>query len=123
MVESLDTTHGIVMSAAAFRTKYRKMGPKGEPLTIQLRVENLGVHPKNRGGVYPAGVRCKSLCVDVMEAGFAKEELQHQMVVVEDTPFTHIRSRGDDYISGSAYNIAASSKDELLFFAFRGTFQ
>ena len=122
MVEGLDSTQGIVKAAAAWRIKYRKTGPKGEVLKIRLRIDNLGVHRSNRGGVYPAGVRCKSLCVDVMEVGLLKEELQHQMVVVEDAPFDHIRSRGKDYISGSAYNIAASRKDEFLCLCFKEPF-
>jgi hypothetical protein len=62
------------------------------------------------------------LCVDVLEAGFVKEEVMHQMVVVEETPVDHIRSRGEDYISGSAYNYSASIKDELLCCCFEDPF-
>ncbi len=50
---------------------------------MKLFVQSLGVHPKNCGGVYPVGVRCKGLCVGVVEAEFVKEEMNHVVVVVE----------------------------------------
>ena len=36
------------------------------------------------------------------------------MVAVEETPAQHIRSRGEGYECGSAYNLGASVKDEYL---------
>ena len=94
----------VMTAAACWRVNYRKTTPDGEMIRKKQRVESLGVHPKNRGGVYPAGVRCQSLTVDVIEAGFVKEEVDHGVVVVEETPAEHIRSRGVDYVSGTKYN-------------------
>ena len=103
-----------MVAAMAWRVKYRRIDQQGDIQKLKLRLENLGVHPQNRGGVYPTGLRCKSLCVDVLKAGFLKEEVCHQMVVVEETPAQHIRSRGEGYECGSAYNLGASVKDEYL---------
>ena len=67
----------VVMAAMAWRVKYRKAGAEQEVAKLKPRIENLCVHPENRSSVYPAGVRCKSLCADVLNAGFAKEEFCH----------------------------------------------
>ena len=71
-------------AAMAWRVKYRKIEDAGKVIRMKLRIASLGVHPKNRGGVYPAGVRCKGSCVDVVEVGFVKEEVNHAGVVVEE---------------------------------------
>ena len=65
----------VVTAAAALRTKYRKTTADGKTLRCKLRIANLGVHPKNRGGAYPSGVRCKALLEDVLDAGLVKEEI------------------------------------------------
>ena len=103
-----------MIAAMAWRVKYRKTDEDGKVVRKKVSIDSLGVHPKNRGGVYPSGVRCKSLCVEVIEVGFIKEEVNHAVVAVEETPAAHIRSRGDDYVSGSSYNVEKCRKDELL---------
>ena len=120
MAASVDASSltSVITASACWRVKYRKVTPDGEIIRKKHRVESLGVHPKNRGGVYPAGVRCKSLGVDVVEDGFVKEEVNHAGVVVEETPAEHIRSRGPDYVSGTTYNQTMCSKDELLISCF-----
>lgn len=105
--------HGIVVAASAFRVKYGKMRAAGGTATIH-RIENLSTHPANRGRVYPGGPRCKTLCVSVLQAGWSKEEFAHQLVAVEEPPADVIRSRGDQYQSGAAYNKEECAKDELL---------
>ena len=88
---------GQVVAAAALRAKWSRKGPDGKPLKQKVRIEHIGVHPKNRGGVYPAGLRCRSLALDVLDVGVSKEALSHQMmVVVEETQIEEIRSRGDE---------------------------
>jgi hypothetical protein len=108
--------HGLMVAAMAYRVKYRKMGSDGKAVKIAVRIEHMGVHKKNRGSVYPAGVRCKSLCVEVLEAGFVKEEVNHALIVVEEAPVEEIlrRTAVADKVSASAYNIEQSGKDELL---------
>ena len=95
------------MAAMAWRVKYRKAGTQGAIVKLKERIENLCVHLENRGSVYPAGLRCKALCGNVVNAGFANEGFCHQLVAVEDTPPEHFRSRGQDYQSGAAYNKAS----------------
>ena len=103
----------IVAAASAWRVKYDKMRTAGSTATIH-RIENMCTHPENRGRVYPGGLRCKNLCASVLQAGWAKEEFEHQLVVVEEPPADVIRSRGDQYQSGAAYNKEECAKDELL---------
>ena len=96
--------------SSAFRVKYRDMKSKQK---IRVRIEDMGVHENNRGGVYPAGVRCRDLCIEVLKVGFIKEEFTHALVAVEEKP-SHQMSKGSDYVSASEYNKNASQKDESL---------
>ena len=94
-----DSKHdeSLLLAAMALRVKY----PKGQ--NIMVRIESMGVHKQNRGGLYPAGIRVKSMCVDVLGAGFLKEEVNHLCVAVEEAPVQEvIRSGGDG--TGSAAN-------------------
>ena len=104
----------VVMAAMAFRVKYRKAGTGSEEPKLRHRIENLCVHPENRNGVYPAGSRCRSLCANVVDGGFAKEEFGHQLIAVEEAPVDTLRSRGTDWQSAAQYNKAASAKDDYL---------
>ena len=102
------------------RVKYRDMKSESGQ-KIKVRVENLGVHRNNRSGVYPAGIRCKELCSEVIANGFLKEEFSDKIVAVEEMPTHEVQadpSRGEVQ-TGSQYNRAASSKDELLQTCFR----
>ena len=58
----------------------------------------------------------------MVEVGFVKEEVGQGVVVVEETLAEYIHSRGENYVSGSAYNVSASSKDKLLSSCFRDPF-
>ena len=118
MADSKLCAASTVTAAMAWRVKYRKTTSDGKVLRVKLPVGGLGVHSKNRGGVYPAGVRCKSLCEETFDVGFSKEEINHAGVSVEETPAEHIRSHVTEYIGGSAYNIAAYNKDEFLISCF-----
>ena len=106
--------HGLVCKAMAYRVKYRKLDKDAHALKMMLQVQGIGVHPGNRGGVFPSGSRCKHLNQEVIEAGFVKEEVNHAFVVVEEVPLDQVRSRGDKYESGSRYNSHQASLDELL---------
>ena len=86
----------LIMAAMAFRVKYR------QEHNINGRIESMGVHKQNRSGVYPAGIRVKSLCVEVLGAGFVKEEVSHVCIAVEEAPVKEvIRSGGDGTESAS----------------------
>ena len=103
-----------MVAAMAYRVKYRKANTAGQANKIPVRIESMGVHRKNCGGLYPAGIRCKSLCVEVLEGGFVKEEVNHVCIAVEEAPLQEvIRSGGAGMVSASTYNAESSSKDEL----------
>ena len=102
----------MISTAMAMRVKYRKTNTDGKAVKRTLAIGSMGVHPQNRGGLYPAGCRCKGLLESVLDVGFSKEDVNSCVVVVEEVPVAEICSRGEDYISGYAYNIAACSKDE-----------
>ena len=78
-----------MVAAMVWHVKYRKSH------STKVRVESLCVRPSNRGGVYPASIRCKSLRADILKVVFLKEEDSHQMMATEETPAQHIRSRGE----------------------------
>ena len=106
---SADEQFSLAVNGMAWRVKYRKCDDSGKAVKIKFQVGSLGVHPKNRDSLYPAGRRCKGLIQDVLKAS-----LEHACVVVEEMPFDAARSRGDKYESGSAYNLRKSKKDEFL---------
>ena len=77
---------GLMVEAMAFRVKYRKQCQDGSFRKVPVRVEDMGVHNMNRGGVYPSGGRCKSLCQQTFKDGFMKEEVNHACIAVEEMP-------------------------------------
>ena len=103
-----EPTSGNIVQAMAWRGKYRvdKNGKRTIPILL------LGVHKQNRGGPYPAGLRCRSLCESSVTRGFNKEELNHAGVVVEERPLTAVA--GANYVSMSEHNKYKSKSDELL---------
>ena len=112
------TEEGLMIQAAAFRAKYRKLTPNGTPVQLTVPVGSLGVHEQNRGGAYPSGNRCLSLCEAVLNGGFSAGDVNHNCVVVEECPPDEIRSRGEGFVSAIAYSFAASRKDEHLRWCF-----
>ena len=53
---SADEQHSLAVNGMAWRGKYRKCDDNGKALKVKFQVGCLGVHAKNRGGVYPAGI-------------------------------------------------------------------
>ena len=115
-----DANHSLMVEASAYRAKYRKVNSDGKAIKTLLHIESLGVHQKNRGGNYPGGPRCKSLCVTVLEEGFVKDEVNHACVVVEEARVEEIlaRAKSDTLLTASTYNAEQCSKDELLLHCF-----
>ena len=109
--EAATVTQGIITAGMAFRVKYRVKTDMGVVLRRFCPIQSLGVHPKNRGGVYPSGLRCKSLSVDVVDEGFSSEECNYAGVAVEERP-QHLQT--PDYVDMRTFNITSSSADELL---------
>ena len=75
---------GVIRKAMAFRVKYRVVTNGQVKRRIQLAV--MGVHPSNRGGVYPNEDRVKGLGVDILRWGADCEEADHNGVTVEEIP-------------------------------------
>ena len=84
---------GLAVAAMAYRVKYRLTNSDGTVQKVILRVTSLGVHKKNRGGTYPAGVRVRSLCENVIPQGFQKECVNHACIVVEIIPVAELAKR------------------------------
>ena len=102
--------HSIVMASSAFRAKYDKMRNAGVSWPIH-RIEHLCTHPDNRGRVYPGGLRCRTLCTKSVQAGWLKEEFEHQLCAVEEVP---VSERGTLFVSAVEYNKLCCAKDEWL---------
>ena len=107
--------------ATALRVKYRDLSGGGPDAKMNVRVENCGVHRKNRCGVYPAGIRCQELCIQAIGEGFLKEEFTDRLVAVQEMPAHEALQRMYccKFKTGSQYNREASSKDKLLQTCFR----
>ena len=114
MDNAKNAIHGQMVAGMAWRVKYRQLDQHGLPTKVRTLIQFLGVHPRNRGGIYPAGVRCKGLCLEVVDAGFLKEEVNHALVGVGEIPSEHIKDRGQNYVSGSVYNAEQCQKDKFL---------
>ena len=68
---------GTVRKAMAWRVKYRVVTESGHQRR-KLPLQLLGVHPENRGGVYPQGDVVKTLGIRLAGLGYKQEEADHQ---------------------------------------------
>ena len=76
---------GTVRQAMAWRVKYRVVTEAGQ-IKRRLPLQLLGVHPQNRGGVYPQGNVVKTLGIRLAGLGYNQEDADHQGVAVEQAP-------------------------------------
>ena len=96
---------GLVRKAMAFRVKYRvSMNKK------RIALARLGVHPHNRGGMYPQPDTVRNLGMSIMAIGFNGSEADHEGVCVEEVPFrerssANGRSSGLPDASYAEYNL------------------
>ena len=95
---------GLVRKAMAFRVKYRLDGKKRV-----IALSRLGVHPQNRGGMYPQPDTVRNLGLKIITKGFNQSEANHEGVCVEEIPYSerakHKRSDGLPYETYADYNI------------------
>ena len=115
---SKDEEHSLAVNGMAWRVKYRRTDAEGKVIRKKMPIGSLGVHQKNRGGLYPAGRRCKNLCIEVLDVGFLKENVEHAVIAVEEIPMEVARSRGEKFESGAQYNIRQCRKDTELMHCF-----
>ena len=101
--------HGLMIKASAYIVKYAK------DEKVRLRPGDSGVHKKNRGGEYPAGLRGKALLVEISKIGIIQDEVDQHAYAVEEMPLEKILERKDhDFTSMLEYNTQQCAKDELL---------
>ena len=74
---------GVIRKAMAFRVKCRIV--EFGQMKRRLLILDLGVHPDNRGGLYPNEERIKQLSNRFLEKGTDEEEANHNGVVVENS--------------------------------------
>ena len=80
-----DLGTGEVVKAMALRVKYRLKTDLGA-LKRRLPLTVLGVHPENRGSVYPGADVVRGLGIQLARKGFSQEEADHQGVCVQEPP-------------------------------------
>ena len=79
-----DNDVGIIRKAMAFRVKYRICFNGMNKRRIQIAA--MGVHPCNRGGVYPNEDRVVGLNRDIYKWGADQDEADHNGITVEEVP-------------------------------------
>ena len=75
---------GIIREAMAWRVKYR-LTYNGKAKR-RLQIQTMGVHPTNRGGVYPNEDKVMSLGQHILKCGADQDEADHNGVCVEEIP-------------------------------------
>ena len=108
-----DSKHGLMIAGMAYRVKYRIDFGNEQGCRLRVRPAELGVHKKNRGGVYPGGARCSELLVGCRTNGIMQDEVDHGTSVVEEPPASEI-IKMPQYQSTLDYNIEQCANDELL---------
>ena len=93
---------GLVRQAMAFRVKYRVAKKV-------ISLSRMGVHPQNRGGMYPQPDTVRNLGLKILSKGFNQSEANHEGVCVEEIPYSERakrkRSDGLPYETYADYNI------------------
>ena len=132
-----DEEIGAIRRAMAYRVKYRvevgKFGLKspesesavaGRTFKKRFHINIMGVHPRNRGGVYPNDSRCKGLGKKIALWGADQEEADHNGVCVEEIPAAE-REKHKDLLKNlptyQEWNVTNSSKCEMLRDCFAGS--
>ena len=72
---------GLIRQAMAYRVKYRIEGGKR-----LMGLSLLGVHPQNRGGVYPSPETVRNLGLKLLKTGFSVDEANHEGACVQEVP-------------------------------------
>ena len=75
---------GVIRQAMAYRVKYRIVAYGQDKR--QIPIGALGVHPHNRGGIFPNPDRVKQLCSSILKTGFEDADANHNGVCVQEYP-------------------------------------
>ena len=80
-----ETNVGLIRRAMACRVKYRVKSAAG--LTKRrMGLSLLGVHPRNRGGVYCTDTTVQNLGFGLLEKGFSVGEANREGVCAQEVP-------------------------------------
>ena len=111
---------GLVRQAKALRDKY-STGPK-----VQIGIDFLGPHPKNRGGQYPSHEAVIELCCKLIKEGFDVDEANHMGVCVSELDSEQQGSAGSpkDDKTGKYQTYTAYSEEKCAAVAaYKGVFR
>ena len=103
-----DEAYGIMKRATLLRLKYRVHDTKKK-----LQLTQLGVHPKNRAGIYPNANRVEHLGIDLLRDGFNVDEAYHEGVCVQEVPMSERRSEVPAVAGYFQWNVANSADPKL----------
>mgnify|MGYP001168361836 CR=1 FL=1 len=68
---------GPLNEAAALRRRHALKDLEGQRVKAKISLEDLCIHPQNRGGTYPSAARAAGLVCGILKDRFLKEEAQH----------------------------------------------
>ena len=113
---------GELTKAMALKVKYKKCS-LGEA-NYFVPIQQMGVHPLNRGGHYPSGERCRTLIRDVIRAGFVATDVSHNAVAVEEVPIEKLQllKNKNKFESALVYNQRKCKNDPWLMNSFADPF-
>ena len=77
---------GTMAKAMALKVKYRRCFDCGHKYKKRIMWDLIGVHPENRGTLFPQIDTLKLLGKNIMAMGASIEEADHMGVVVEEEP-------------------------------------
>ncbi len=83
---SEDIKSGPLNDAATLRSRYALKDSEGQRLKAKIPLEDICVHPQNRGGTYPSAARVVNLLCGILKDRFLLNEAQHEAVVVQELP-------------------------------------
>ena len=87
-------------------------------MKAKISLEDMCIHPQNRGGTYPSAARVVDLLCGILKDRFLKEEAQHEAVVVQELPAEKKAEyellRGKPYKTHADHNIRNTTSVEAL---------
>ena len=101
--------YGSMRKAMALKVKCRIVDDGGKSKK-RIPLQLMGVHPCNRGSIYPQPDVVKGLGIHLVRWGFCQEEADHQGLAVQEAPHAHGKPEhlrfttwNQEHCRGSAY--------------------
>ena len=103
----------LLKMSCSYRTKYAEKDDDGNVKITKYGVWLQSVHPKNRGGIHPQGMRVKDLCQKILkqDMGWDQAEVEFGGCVVRELPE---KGRPPGYETYHAFTVRNSAGSELL---------